>query len=317
MDGVPTTTIAREDAMIITDFDDFSLWVYSIVDELYQQLRPLLRRPGPAPLTCSDSELIAMTIIGECRGHDKETEMLSFWADHADLFPILPSQSRFNRRRRNLMPVYNLIRRSILDGLDIAQDASCVIDSLPIPVVSFHLVPQSHGDWAEHGAAFGKVPSKKQTMYGYKLHLLVTLGGVICDFVLAPANASDLAVGEEVLEGHRELDVFGDKAYISAAVATRLAEEQEVRLWSLPRSNQRVQVPAAVRQTINRVRQIVETVNGQLTEQFTIERNHAHSFWGLCTRLMTKLAAHTLCIYLNRLMGKAEFLQIKHLAFPN
>jgi hypothetical protein len=260
---------------------------------------------------------MTMTIIADCRGHDKETEMLSFWSEYPDLVPILPSQSRFNRRRRTLMPVSNLIRRSILDGLDIAPDASCVSDRLPVPVVSFHLVPQSHGDWAEHGAAFGKVPSKKQTISGDKLQLVVTLGGVIRDFVVAPANASDVAVGEEVLEGHTELDVFGEKASISAAVATRLAEEQGVRLWSLPRSNQRGQVPPAVRQTINRVRQIVETVNGQLTEQFTIERNHAHRFWGLWTRLMTKLAAHTLCLYLNRLMGKAEFLQIKHLAFPN
>ncbi len=64
--------------MMITDFDDFSLWVYSIVDDICQQLQPYLHRPGPAPTSCSDSELIAMAIIGECRGYDMETEMLSF-----------------------------------------------------------------------------------------------------------------------------------------------------------------------------------------------------------------------------------------------
>jgi hypothetical protein len=37
----------------------------------------------------------------------------------------------------------------------------------------------------------------------------------------------------------------------------------------------------------------------------------------LCTRLYTKLVAHTLCIYLNRLLGKQNFLQIKSLAFQN
>ena len=52
------------------------------------------------------------------------------------------------------------------------------------------------------------------------------------------------------------------------------------------------------------VRQIVETVNDQLTEQFHIETNHAHTFWGLCTRLYAKLTAHTLCIYINRQLGK-------------
>jgi hypothetical protein len=29
------------------------------------------------------------------------------------------------------------------------------------------------------------------------------------------------------------------------------------------------------------------------------------------------LTAHTLCIYLNRLLGNADFLQIKQVAFPN
>ncbi len=48
-----------------------------------------------------------------------------------------------------------------------------------------------------------------------------------------------------------------------------------------------------------------------------MERNHAHTFWGLCRRLYTKLTAHTLCIYLNRLLGNADFLQIKRLAFPH
>lgn len=55
--------------MMIQDFDDFSLWVYYIVDEICQQLQPLLHRPGPAPTTASDSELSAMALSGECRGH--------------------------------------------------------------------------------------------------------------------------------------------------------------------------------------------------------------------------------------------------------
>jgi len=316
MDGVLITITAREDAMMIQDFDDFCLWVYYIVDDVCQQLQPLLRRPGPAPTTGSDSEIIAMALIGECRGYDMETELLSFFADHRDLFPHQPEQSRFNRRRRNLMPVFNLIRRAILRLLDVAQEPTCVIDSLPVPVVTFHLVPQSHGDWAEHGAAFGKVPSKKQTIYGYKLHLLLTVGGVILDFELAPANASDLVVGEELLWEHTDLTVIGDKAYISAAVQAELRTLRRICLLSLPRSNQKVRVPEVVRTAFNSARQIIETVNDQLTEQFNVERNHAHTFCGLCTRLYTKLTAHTLCIYLNRLLGNADCLQIKRLAFP-
>jgi hypothetical protein len=301
--------------MMITDFEDFCLWVFVIVDDICQQIAPLLKRPGPAP-RCSDSELITMAIVGECRGWDKETEMLSHWREHRDLFPHIPSQSRFNRRRRNLMPVFNLIRQIILSYLDLAQDRQCLIDSLPVPVVQFHLAPASKGDWMAHGAAYGKVPSKKQTIFGYKLHLLVTLNGVILDFELAPANAPDLHVGVELLSQYTDMTVLGDKAYINAEMAAELGRSNRIRLLTLPRRNQKQQVSKHTRYIFNRVRQMIETVNHQLAEQFNIEVNHAHSFWGLCTRLYTKLTAHTLSIYINRLLGNPNFLHIKTLAFP-
>jgi hypothetical protein len=204
----------------------------------------------------------------------------------------------------------------VLHWLDVAQDRRCLIDSLPIPVLQFHLVPGSTGDWAAYQARFGKVPAKKQTIFGYKLHLLVTLGGVILDFELAPANATGLEVGFEMLSEHTDLDVLGDKAYISADKAAELWRHNRFRLWTLPRRNQKHQLPPEVKRAFNALRQMIETVNGQLSEHFNIETNHAHTLWGLCTRLYTKLTAHTLCIYINRLLGKSDFLQIKALAFP-
>jgi hypothetical protein len=301
---------------MIEDFDEFCLYVYVIVDEICQQLSPFLKRPGPTPV-CSDSELIAMTLISECKGWDVETELLSNWRSHRDLFPHIPSQSRFNRRRRNLMFIFNWIRRILLSWIDVAQDNQCVIDSLPIPVVKFHLVPSSTGDWRAYEARFGKVSSKRETIFGYKLHLLVTMGGVIVDFVLAPANATDLNAGLDMLFEHTDLTVIGDKAYISAEQKAELWRTNRLRLQTLPRKNQKKQLPKPIRKLFNAVRQIIETVNGQLDGQFNIETNHAHTFWGLCTRLYAKLTAHTLCIYINRLLGKTDFLQIKKLAFPN
>lgn len=242
-----------------------------------------------------------------------ETDLLSQWGEHRDLFPVLPTQSRFNRRRRQLMGALNQIRQKVLGLLDIAADQQCAIDSLPVPVMGFHLVPGSSGDWAAYGADYGKCASKKITVFGYKLHVLVTLGGVIRDFILAPASAAHITVGAELLDDHLDLDVFADKGYISAALAARLLSERHIHLLTLPRANQKCQLPPAVRRAFNSVRQIVETVNGQLVEQFHLQTNHAHSFWGLCTRLLTQLTAHTLCIFINRLLDKPNFLQIKGL----
>lgn len=301
---------------MITDFADFCLYVYVIVDDLYQEIAPLIKRPGPAPVF-SDSEVISLCLIGECKGWDMETELLSNMRDYRNLFPDLPSQSRFNRRRRNLMLVVNQIRRRLLGKMDLAQDQQCVIDSLPIPAVNFHLVPGCTGDWPAHGADFGRVTSKKQTIFGYKLHTLLSMNGLILDFVLAPASATDFQVGFEMLAEHTDLEVIGDKAYINADKVAELWDLNRICLETIPRRNQKPQLPRHIRRLFNSVRQIVETVNGQLTEQMNIETNHAHSFWGLCARLYTKLTAHTICIYINRLLGNPDFLQIKALAFPN
>jgi hypothetical protein len=303
---------------MITEFEDFCLWMYVVVDEMWQQL-PAQYKPsrGPVP-DCSDSELITMALVGECRGWPQETEMVTGWQAYRHLFPVIPERSRFNRRRRNLMHALNAIRQSVLAVLDVAHDRQCAIDSLPVPVLQFHLVPGAAGTatWQAQAADFGKVPTKKQTIFGYKLHLLVTLGGVIRDFVLAPASASDVTVGAGLLREQYDLAVIGDKAYISAPLASELRLNHAVDLVTVPRRNQRQQVAPGVPAMLNRLRQIIETVTGQLTDQLAIERHHAHTFWGLCTRLYTKLTAHTLCVYLNRLVGHPEWLQIKSLAFP-
>jgi hypothetical protein len=148
------------------------------------------------------------------------------------------------------------------------------------------------------------------------------LGGLMLDFApqVAPANATDLAVGAELLAEQTDLCVIGAKASIRAEGADERLAHNRIRLHPLPRrapfGTQKRQLPETVRHLLNRVRQFIETVNGQLSEQFHIETNQAHSFWGLCARLYAKLTAHTLCLYLNRLMGKPECLQIKALVFP-
>ena len=303
---------------MIPQFEDYCLWMYVVIDELWPGVAARYRRPGPRP-ECSDSELVTMVLVGESRGWDEETELVREWQARRDLFPVVPERSRFHRRRRLLAPAINDLRRLTLRLLDLAQDRQCAIDSLPVPALKFHLVPSSPavGHWKEHGAAFGKVTTKKQTIFGYKLQLLVTLNGVILDFLLAPANVNDLEAGAELLAKHQDLLVLGDKGYLSAPVAADLLAEHGITLLTVPRTNQRVQLPPALAALHTRWRQIVETVNGQLASRFHIEENHAHRFQGLVTRLYSKLAAHTLALYVNRLLGTPDCLHLKALACPN
>lgn len=302
--------------MIPASFEDFCLVMYVLVDEVWPEIAPRCRRPGPAP-ACSDQELVAMVLVGECRGWDEETEFVSQWAEHRALFPVQPERSRLNRRRRQLQEAINLLRRLLLADLDFALDRQCVLDSLPVPVLAFATSRRARRvEWQAHGAAFGRVPSKGQTIFGYKLYLLVTRNGVLRDFALAPANLAEVEVGEALLDAQLDLEALGDKAFGSAPRQARLAAERGVTLLTLPRRNQRRRVSAAGKRAFAAARRVVETVNGQLVDQFKLQRNHALTFGGLTARLHSKLAAHTLCLCLNRRLGRPDVLRIKDLAFP-
>ena len=236
---------------------------------------------------------------------------------HWDKFPILPEQSRWNRRRRHLMWIINEMRRMMLARMELYWDAQCVVDSLPIPVVQLHLAPQSRAQWSDWGADFGPVPFRKMMILGFKLPMLITMGGLIIDFELAPASERDLAVGRQLLAENDNRIVIGDKAYVSAPAAEELWQYNRIRLLTKLRKNQKKQIPAFISRLYDAVRQIIETVTSRLNAQFSIETNHAHTLRGFCARLYTKLSAHTLCIHINRLLGVPDYLQIKLLAFPN
>ncbi|MFZ4660297.1 MAG: IS982 family transposase, partial [Caldilineaceae bacterium] len=78
---------------MITDFDDFCLYAYVVIDTIVQSMQGVLQRPGPEPL-CSDSELLTMSLIGECKGWDVETELLSNLNAYHSLFPHIPIHRR-------------------------------------------------------------------------------------------------------------------------------------------------------------------------------------------------------------------------------
>ena len=177
-----------------------------------------LRRHGPKSV-CSDSEVIAICLIGKCCGWDPETELLLQIQLHRDKVPIVPEECRFNRRRRQLMLIINQIHRMMRMRIVLSQNPPCVIDSLPIPVVQFRLATYSRGDWPAHRADCDKILSRKATIFGYRLQLITTARGLNLDFPLAPASVNDLTVGHQLPAQHTNRRVIGDKVYFKAPLA--------------------------------------------------------------------------------------------------
>lgn len=301
---------------MIHTFEDLCTVIYVIVDELYQvHLKPHDYRPGPRA-DFTESELLTVALVAEVIGLDEETAILGYLRrNHARLFPLLPDRSRYNRRRRALGEALNTLRRQVLGWvltlLPPDERPLALIDSLPVAVVGFHHARGEHG-W-KGWATYGYNASKKQTIYGFKLHLVTTADGVIVDFALAQAHLTDGSFTEQLLGDKYHLLVVGDKGYVDEGKQASLAARQDVLLLTPKRRNQHVQLPPGLTSLISHFRQMIETVNSQLADQFQIETNKAKCMSGLVARLHAKLAAHTFCLYINVLMGRS-LLDLKALA---
>ncbi len=292
---------------MIRDFVDRCTYVYVVTDEVYRRVVvPYDTRPGPRS-GFSDSELLTGSIVAELVGLDAETRCLAYLRrNHPGLFPLLPERSRYNRRRRQLAEVTNRVRGAIMERLWrvlVAEGADlCAIDSVPVPAVGFPHARHDHRWYGE--AAYGRVASKKQAIYGFKLHLLISACGLVLDFALVAANEADGTLAAQLLIDKAGLTVLGDKGYINGPLHQLLAALNAVAVLTPRRKNQREQLPTALTRAINQARQIIETVNSQLVGQCNLQRNCAKSVCGLATRIHAKLAAHTLGLYLNYCLGR-------------
>ncbi|MFT9494171.1 IS982 family transposase [Anaerosolibacter sp.] len=301
----------------IDDLKDFITIIYVIIDDIYQSITPtrIKNRRNINDAILSDSEIITISIVGELLTIDSEKAWLGFCKKNLkDLFPILCSRTRFNRTRRNLHAVIDEIRKSLTSLLGYRAQSVRVIDSIPVPVCKFgraHFHKSFKVD-----AAYGYCASKKETYYGFKLHAIITTDGFITDFVLTAANVDDRDAIWDLTETYKAIAIIGDKGYINKYLTPDLKAEKEIELIFMQRNNSKNPYPKQIRQCIFKVRRRIETTFSQLTEQLNINRVLTKSKLGLTSRLRTKVLAHNLCYFINKLLGKNINLgHIKELVF--
>lgn len=302
---------------IIATFEDFILLVYTIIDDLYHQFVPISvsQRRNVDTAKMSDSEIITLSICGELAGIDSENAWYSFVKrNYRHLFPWLCSRTRFDRTRRALLQVTELLRQKLTHSFPIPTSRYFVIDSFPLPVCKFGRARYCRS-FRVDGANYGKCPSKKETYFGFKVHALITIEGYITAFEITPASVDDREGLRDFAENHLCLTVLGDKGYTGEQLWEDM-QEKGICLMSLKPSNHKNNWPKEVRQVIFRFRRRIETVFSQLSEQLNAEKVLAKSFRGLCTRLQNKILGHNLCMAFNSIFREpCDIRKIKHLIF--
>src|SRR5215211_5251560 len=90
-----------------------------------------------------------------------------------------------------------------------------------------------------------------------------------------------------------------DKGFIDEYRHSLLLERHRILVVTPPRKNMQTDLPKPLRRFCRRVRKFVETVGSHLTERFKIDQIRVHDLWHFQHRLIRKILAHTVCVFLN------------------
>ena len=270
-------------------------------------------RRGVVP-TFSDLEVIALSITAEAFGIDSENYLFNLLNKECPgAIPNLITRRQYNQRRKLTSQLGEYIRKAIACAIDGGESVFC-IDSKPVKVCQnarANRCAMGKTD-IDRAPAWGYCASQNMHYYGYKLHALCGISGVIHSYDMTAANVHDLHYLNDVQWEYHDCMILGDKGYLSAPVQLDLFRTANITLEVPYRLNQKNWRPPSW--TYRRFRKRIETVFSQLGDQFMTIRNYAKQPCGLFTRMAAKVSAFTMLQYFN-LINHRPIGQVKYALF--
>jgi len=246
------------------------LHVYVFVDDWLKQNEHQFNLPKQRHQVASYSELFTIALVGEMLAQPYES--VWYWVvrhSYSKLFPLLPDYSRYHRIIRNAEPLLASLALAVAP-----REGVHLIDSKPLPIAK-----GKRKDWARlPEARLGF--STLGPVFGFKLHALVTRTGLFRRWAFVAADAADVTVARDLLEGIEGEVVLGDKAYLgSGAITPARRNMTRDTGWC---------------KAFNRLRKRIETTFSSLVRSLMLHAAQVKTFWSLRTRVNLKIAAHNL-----------------------
>ena len=255
-------------------------------------------RPGP-PGLITDQELIALAVAQAVTGLPSDRQFLGMvrrllpgW------FPHLPEQSQFNRRLRRLTPQITAAQLMVAEL--IAEGEVRLVDGTLISCANYPGCAK-RSEFAPD-AAYGYCPSKSQFVWGMRLVVICDRKGVPVGYDLAgPKTGEERESAWRLASAHPDSVLFADGGFwgneyehTMKLIDIQLITPNKHKLGERP--------PSEIAKA--RIRLIIESVFSNLKRQMRLEDHLAKTTPGLAQRIVQRLLALTLGIYINFLTGR-------------
>jgi len=276
------------------DLDTLCTVVYCTADDLLPEARANARR------RISDAELVTLCVAQAIMGIPSDRRFLAVAGRRlGHLFPQLPSQPAYFKRRRRLAAAIEWLMGVFAQRSPGFRDELVLCDSTPVECGRSRETAQR--SQLGEAAGYGYCASHSRFFWGFRLHGLFAPDGTPRAFTLADPRRDEREVALELLarcqresctllicdKGYAGRD-FADDARALGVLVVRPARADEPRRGP----------------HLAPIRQRIESIFWTCKDLLTLERHGARTMAGLRERIVARFCCLAACIALNHQLGR-------------
>src|SRR5579871_1894378 len=286
------------------DLDTLCTVVYCTADDL------LPERAGNARRRVTDAEVVTLCVAQAIMGIPSDRRFLKVAGKRlAHLFPQLPAQPGYYKRRRRLADTIEWLLGIFASQSPGFEDDLLLIDSTPIECArSRETANRSQlGDAADYGWC----TSHSRFFWGFRLHAIFAPDGTPRALALTSPKRDERDVALELLartRRHGGETLLGDKGYAGREFALQVSQ-LDATIVRPRRKDEPGTGPH-----LAPIRQRIESIFWTLKDLLTLERHGGRTLQGIRERILQRFLCLTACIVLNHQLGRPSRALVDYVA---
>ncbi|MEX1142564.1 MAG: IS982 family transposase [Thermoleophilaceae bacterium] len=276
------------------DLDLLLTTVFVTADDL------LPEGPKNAARRVTDAEVVTLCVAQSIMGIPSDRRFLAVAAKRlSHLFPQLPKQPGFHKRRRRLAETIEWLIGVFASQSPGFEDDLLLVDSTPVECG--RSVETTRRSQLADAADFGYCASHSRYFWGFRLHGLFAPDGTPRAVALTSPKRDEREVALELLARARRTGgetVIGDKGYAGKAFAAQASELDATIIRPARRDEPDNQI------NLSGIRQRVESIFWTCKDILTLERHGARTLPNLRARIAQRLLCLAAAIALNHQLGR-------------
>jgi hypothetical protein len=279
---------------MLADLELLLIAVFCTADDL------LPKKAKNAKRMVTDAEVVTLCVAQAIMGHPEDPRFLAVAAKRlGHLFPKLPQQSGFWRRRDRLSDTIEALIVEFACHSPGFEDDLLLVDSTPVECA--RSVETTRRSQLADAADYGYSASHSRYFWGFRLHGLFAPDGTPRALALTSPKVGERDVCLRLLKRvnrHGHLTVIGDKGYAGRDFEAAAAD-LDATIARPRRKDEHGRGPH-----LAPIRQRIESIFRTCKDILTLERHGARTLHGLRARISARFLALAATIALNHHLGR-------------